>query len=78
MTLELPQGRTQTNLFLGTEHPPIEIPKPHHSLSLMRTDVFDGGCEVVQRKTGQVDRARWFGPPDRRGNEHCQRLVDRL
>jgi hypothetical protein len=78
MTFELAQGRTQTNLFLGTEHPSIEIPEPENSLSLMRIDIFDSGCELVQRKTGQVDRARRFGPPDRRGNEHCQRLVDRL
>jgi hypothetical protein len=78
MALELAKGRSNPDFFFGTEHPGIEVPEPEHSPRLMGADVFDGGGQVVQGKDRQIETARRFGPPDRRGDEHCQRLVDRL
>lgn len=78
MTLKLPKCRTESNLFLRTEHPGVQIPKPEDGMGLMGADVFDGVCEVVEGKTRYIDRPRRLGSPDRGCNEHWTRIVDRL
>jgi hypothetical protein len=78
MTLKLTKCRAESNLFLRTEHPGVQIPKPENRMGLMGADVFDGDSELVEGKTGHIDRPRRLGSPDRGCNEHWTRIVDRL